>query len=450
LAREGEGGPAQRLWLAFAPILPEHNFPFDVAAERNRMSTLQAILGIIVLIAFCWLISENRRKVKIKDIAVGLILPLLIALIVLKVPFFRYFFEVLNGIVLLLEKATLAGTTFVFGYLGGGELPFDSKKPGATFIFGIQALPIILIISALSSLLFYWRILPFLVRIFSLLLQKTMGIGGAVGIGAAANIFLGMVEAPLVIRPYLKLMNRSELFVTMSCGMAGIAGTTMVLVSSIIRKVIPDALGHILIVSVISIPVAIMISRIMIPEEGGGLQGDVVIPQQAKSAMDAIAQGTIEGVQLLINIVAMLIVLIGLVYLVNELIALLPYYNGHPLSLQRILGWIMAPVMWLIGIPWAEAQTAGSLMGTKTVLNEIIAYVEMANLAPEALSPKSRLILTYAMCGFANLGSLGIIIGGMGCMAPERREEIVGLGFKSILAGTLATCLTGAIVGLIV
>jgi concentrative nucleoside transporter, CNT family len=413
------------------------------------MTTAQALLGILVLTAFAWLISENRRKVRVRDIVTGLALQFFLAALILKVPLFRQLFEFLNGAVVLLEASTKAGTTFVFGYLGGGPLPFDPKTPGSSFVFALQALPVVLVISALSSLLFYWRILPVVVRAFSRVLERTMGIGGAVGLGAAANVFFGMVEAPLVIRPYLRQMTRSELFITMSCGMAGIAGTVMVLYAAILRNIIPDALGHILLVSVISIPAAIMISRIMIPEDGTATAGDRLPPSQATGAMDAITLGTLEGVQLLIGIIAMLIVLVALVHLVNGLFAWLPGFGGEPVTLQGLLGYAMAPVVWLIGIPWAEARTAGALMGTKTVLNELIAYLDMAKLPPGTLSPKSLLIMTYALCGFANLGSLGIMIGGMGAMVPDRRAEIVSLGFKSILSGTLATCMTGAIVGII-
>jgi CNT family concentrative nucleoside transporter len=308
---------------------------------------------------------------------------------------------------------------------------------------------VVLVVAALTSLLFYWGILPLLVRAFSLMLQKTLRIGGAVGLSAAANIFLGMVESPLFIRPYLGRMTRSELFTTMSCGMAGVAGTVMVLYAAILKTVMPDVLGHILIVSVITIPGAIMISRIMIPETGALTAGQIVPPQEANGAMDAITKGTMDGIQLVINIAAMLIVLLALVHIVNAFLTLFPDVGGQGLTLQRLLGWVMAPLVWLIGIPWAEAPAAGALMGTKTVLNEVIAYVDLANLPAGTLSPRSQLIMVYALCGFANLGSLGILIGGMGSMAPERRTEIVGLGFKSIVSGTLATLLAGAIVGVI-
>ena len=410
---------------------------------------MQAVLGIVVLIAFARAISEERRKVRVGEVLLGFFVTFLMALLMLKVPFLRNVFDLLNRTVSLLEESTRAGTSFVFGYLGGGPLPFDETHPGSAFVLGLRALPIVLVVSALSSLLFYWRILPVVVRAFAWLFEKTMRVGGAVGLAASANIFLGMVESPLFVRPYLKEMTRSELFITMSCGMAGIAGTVMVLYASILRSIMPDAMAHILIVSIISIPAAIMISKVMVPETGGRTAGMISPPRQATSTIDAITQGTMDGIGLLINIVAMLVVLVALVSLANRLLGLLPGVAGGPVTLQRLLGLLMAPVVWLIGIPWSEAQTAGGLMGTKTILNEMLAYLDMAKLPPGALSPKSKLIMIYALCGFANLGSLGIMIGGMGSMAPERRSEIIGLGIKSLISGTLATLLTGAIVGLI-
>jgi len=410
---------------------------------------LQAALGIAVLIAFAWAISEDRRGVRLGEIVTGLLVTFLMAAMMLKIPLLRSLFDVLNRGVSLLEDSTRAGTSFVFGYLGGGSLPFEEKPSGSSFVLALRALPIVLVVSALSSLLFYWRILPVVVRVFAWVFEKTMRIGGAVGLAASANVFLGMVESPLFVRPYLREMSRCELFITMSCGMAGIAGTVMVLYAAILRPVIPDVMGHILIVSIISIPAAIMISKVMVPETGGRTAGRLSPPQQATSALDAITRGTTEGIGLLINIVAMLVVLVALVALANGLLGLLPSLLGRPVTLQRLLGYIMAPVVWLIGIPWSEAQVAGGLMGTKTILNEMIAYLDMAKLPPGALNEKSRLIMVYALCGFANPGSLGIMIGGMGGMVPERRPEIIGLGIKSIVAGTLATLLTGAIVAII-
>ena len=410
---------------------------------------IQSTAGLLVFSGIAWLISENRTKVNVKRAVAGIVIQLAIGIILLKLPIFRSFFISLNRLVLSLEESTKAGTSLVFGYLGGGSLPFVEKFPGSSFILAFQALPLILVISALSSLLFYWKILPLVVRAFSWAMRKTMGLGGAEGLGVSANIFVGMVESPLFIRPYLKAMTRSEIFTLMTTGMATIAGTVMVLYASILSKTIPDIMGHILTASIISIPSAITISKIMIPETGELTSGELIPAEPALSAMDAVTKGTIQGVQLLINIIAMLIVLVALVHLINLIFGLFPDFGGRPVSLQRVLGLVMAPVVWLMGIPWAEAPTAGALMGTKTVLNEFLAYLDMSRLAPGALNPKSLVIMTYAMCGFANPGSLGIMIGGMGTMAPEKQNEIVSLGFRSIVTGTLATCMTGAVVGII-
>jgi CNT family concentrative nucleoside transporter len=410
---------------------------------------IQSIAGLVVFAAFAWLISENRKRINMKIVLIGIGLQLVVGFVLLKLPMFREFFLYLNRLVLSLEESTTAGTSFVFGYLGGGPLPFEEKYPGAGFILAFRALPLILLMSALSALLFYWKILPLVVRAFSWALQKTMGVGGAEGLGVSANIFVGMVESPLFIRPYLQFMTRSELFTIMTCGMATIAGTVMVLYASVLSKTIPDVMGHILTASIISVPAAITISKIMVPETGELTSGEMISPEEATSSMDAVTKGTLQGVKLLLNILAMLVVLVALVHLVNLILGLLPNIQNQPVTLQRIMGLIMAPVVWLMGVPWSEATTAGALMGTKTILNEFIAYLDMSRLAEGSLSSRSLLILTYAMCGFANPGSLGIMIGGMGTMAPERRDEIVALGFRSIIAGTLATSMTGAVVGII-
>lgn len=412
------------------------------------MLRVQSFVGLFALAGLAWMLSENREKVSWKGVLAGIFIQLVFAGIVLKIPFFREAFVVMNRAVTGLQDATKAGTSFVFGYLGGAPLPFHEKTAGADFILAIQALPLVLIVSALSSLLFYWRVLPYVVKAFSYVLEKTLNIGGALGLSAAANIFVGMVESPLLIKPYLKDMTRSELFAVMTCGMATIAGTVMVLYASILSRVLPDAMGQILVASIISAPAALTVARIMIPETGKQTEGSLKPPITATSAMDAVTIGTTEGLKLLLNIAAMLIVLIALVSLANQILALLPHIEGKPVTLQGLLGYVMAPIVWLMGIPWNQAHTAGALMGTKTVLNELIAYVDLAHLPAGALSARSRIIMTYAMCGFANFGSLGIMIGGLGGMAPERRDEIISLGLRSIVAGTLATCMTGAVVGI--
>ena len=415
------------------------------------MPHLQSALGIIALLAVAWAFGENRRAVSLRQAAVGLAVTLSTAEVLIKLPVAAQAFGAINDAVGAIAEASRAGTSFVFGYLGGGPLPFDPKTPGTEFVLAFQALPIVLVMSVLTTLLFYWRVLPPIVRGMAWLLERTLRVGGAVGLSTAANIFLGMVEAPLFVRPYLKQMTRSELFLVMTGGMAGIAGTVLVLYATLLAPLIPDAAAHFVIASVLGAPAAILVSLIMVPETAERLTGgELDDPQmQASDTMDAIVKGTASGLELLLNIVAMLIVLVALVHLANAALGLLPNVGGSDISLQRMLGIIMAPVCWLMGLPWSQAVTAGSLMGTKTVLNELIAYVDLSNLAADALDPRSKLIMLYAMCGFANFGSLGIMIAGLGTMAPERRDEINSLGLKSIASGTLTTCLMGAMVGVL-
>jgi len=408
---------------------------------------LQSAFGFLAFLGIAWLLSENRRAFPWRIVAAGALLQIALAALLLKVPLAKAFFFELNDALLALEKATQEGTRFVFGFLGGGEQPFEERPGTSSFVLAFRALPLMLVLSALTSLFFYWRILPAIVRAMSALLERTMGVGGAVGLSAGANVFVGMVEAPLFVRPYLKDMSRGELFIVMACGMAGIAGTVMVIYASVLSPIVPEAMGHILSASVISVPAAIVIGAVMVPPGGAATAGRLAPASPATSSMDAITRGTLDGLALLLGIVAMLIVLIALVSLVNLGLGLLPELGGAPITLQRALGLVMAPLVWLAGIPWAEAVTAGALMGTKTVLNEFIAYFEMARLPAESLAPRSRLIMTYCLCGFANFGSLGIMIGGMATMVPERREEIVDLGMRSIAAGTLATLMVGAVVG---
>ena len=412
--------------------------------------TLQSFLGLSVFIAIAWTVSEDRHRMPWRTVIAGLLLQAAFALLLIKLPASHIVFQWLGDGVAALQEATQAGTAFVFGYLGGGDLPFDAAVPGSSFILAFQALPLVLVISAMTALLYYWRILPGLVRVFSRLLERMMGIGGAGGIVAAANVFIGMIEAPLLIRPYLARLDRSDLFLVMSCGMATIAGTVLVLYAVILQGVIPDPAGHLLTASLMNAPAAIVMAKVMIPGIVSVDAEVLDIPRSSDaSAMDAIARGAIEGAGLLINVIAMLIVLVALVHLANAVIGLLPFADGEVLSLQRILGWIMAPLVWLAGVPWQDAVAAGGLMGIKTVLNEFLAYVELAKMGAGDLAARTRLIMSYALCGFANLGSLGIMIGGLATIVPERRAEIAGLGMRAILAGTLATLSTAAVVGIV-
>ncbi len=411
---------------------------------------LHAIAGILGLLGLAWLASEARVRAPWRLVASGLALQLVLTLALLKLPGVSLIFLALNDGMLALEKATQAGTSFVFGYLGGAAAPFAISDPGSSFILAFRALPLVLVVSALSALLFYWRILPAIVRGLSWILEQTLGVGGVVGLSTAANVFVGMVEAPLFVKPYLVRVGRGELFMIMVGGMASIAGTVLFLYASILGKAVPDAVAHLLIASILSAPAALVIAGLMVPPEGKATGAQIELRSEATSSVDAVTRGTLEGAQLLLNIVAMLVVFVALVTLVNLGLAALPDVSGAPLTLQRALGWVLAPLAWLCGVPWSEAPAAGSLLGTKTVVNELVAYLDLAKMGAAELSPRSRLLMTYALCGFANFGSLGIMLGGMGTMCPERRGDLVSLGMKSIVAGTLATCLTAAMVGLVV
>lgn len=409
------------------------------------LSSLLPVAGIGVVLAVAWTLSEDRRAVPWRTVIGGMALQLALALVLIGFPPATRAVLALNDAVHALQVATDAGTRFVFGYLGGPPYPFAEPFPGAAFVLAFRALPLVLVISALASLLFHWGVLQAVARAFAWVLRRTLGVGGALGLGAATHIFVGMIEAPLLIRPWLARMQRGELFALMTCGLAGIAGTMMVIYAAILGPVIPDALGHIMIASVISTPAALAIAALMVPFRPNDEDARIVLPHPPASALDALVKGTAEGLPILAGIIAVLLVTVAIVTLLNNILGLFP--GG--LTLQGLFAIPFRPLMWLIGIPWAETGVAAHLMGTKTVLNEFVSYIGLANTPAEALSPHSRLILTYAMCGFANFGSLGILIGGMGAMVPERRDEIVALGLRAVLSGTLATCTSGALAGLL-
>jgi len=306
------------------------------------------------------------------------------------------------------------------------------------------------VISALSALLFYLGILQRITGAFAWLLRRTLGIGGALALGAATHIYLGMIEAPLLIRPYLATMTRGELFALMSCGMAGVAGTVMAIYASILGPVVPQALAAIIVASVISTPAALAVAAMMVPFAPDS-DTDAIHPDRPppSSALDAITGGTADGVGPLVGITTTLLVTVALVTFLNMLLAKLPLAPPGTITLQGIFALFFRPVVWLIGIPWGQSGAAATLMGTKTVLNELVAYLALAKLPAGALSPTSRTIMTFALCGFANFGSLGIMVGGIGAMVPERRPEIATLGAKSLVSGTIATCLSGALAGLL-
>jgi CNT family concentrative nucleoside transporter len=409
---------------------------------------MQAVLGIAILVGIAWVLSEARADVRWRTVGVGIAIQLVLALLLLRVPLVSESLLLLNQLVHAIEQATMAGASFMFGYLADGERPFEVSAEGALYLFAFRVLPQILVFSVLVALLWYWRILPLIIRGFGALLRKAMDLSGAVGTAAASSVFLGMVETPLVVRAYLSKMSRSELFTLMTCGMSTVAGSIMVLYASVLGPVIPGALGHILIASVINVFGAIFVSRIMIPERETRASDAVPEGLSYSSNMDAITRGTTDGLRLAVNVGAMVLVLVSLVALVNQLLSTIVLLDA-PLTLERMMGWVFSPVAWLIGIPWLEAQTAGALLGTKLILNELIAYLQMASLPEGTLSSSSTLIMTYALCGFANFGSLGIMLAGLNTLVPERREEVLSIAPKTLISGTIVTCNTGAIVALV-
>jgi len=411
----------------------------------------RGILGTLSLLVLAFLCSEDRRRIPWRTVVGGLLLQLALALLLLRVPPATHAIFAVNGAATALQNATETGTRFVFGYLAGAPLPFAESHPGASFVLAFQALPLILTISALGTLLFYWGILQRITASFAWMLRRSMGLSGALALGAAVHVFVGMVEAPLLVRPYLARMQRGELFALMTCGMAGVAGTVMIIYGTFLTPIVPDALGHILIASVISTPAGLAIAALMVPfGMPDTTEAKLVVRDPPLSALDALVKGTLDGIPILAGVIAVLIVAVASVALVNMLLSLLPLWDHAPVTLQRLFALPFRPVMWLLGVPWTETAGAAMLMATKTVLNEFVAYLDFSTLPPGTFSARTRIVLTYALCGFANFGSLGIMIGGIGAMVPERRHEIVALGMRSILSGTLATCMSGALAGMLI
>ena len=411
---------------------------------------MRAVFGIFLLLVLAWALGEWRRvdrerRIPWRTVGTGLVLQAVLALVLLRFPPASRALLLLNRAALALQQATDQGTAFVFGYLGGGALPFAETAPGASFILAFKILPLVLVISALSALLYYWGVLQMVTRGFAWVLQRSMGISGALALGAAIHIYVGMIEAPLLIRPYLSRMQRGELFAVMSCGMAGVAGTVMVVYATLLAPVIPGALSNILIASVISTPAALAVAALMVPFGPGEDRAEISVDERPSGAFDALVRGTREGIGPLVGIVTVLLVTVALVALVNTALGQLP----GSITLQGLFAFLFRPIMWVIGVPWAESAQAAALMGTKTALNEFVAYLDLAKLPEGALGPHSRLIVTYTLCGFANFGSLGILVGGLGAMIPERRREVTALGLRSIISGTIATCLSGAVAGLL-
>lgn len=415
----------------------------------RRQRHVQGLIGIFALLAIAWLLSERRRDVRYGQAATGLAAQVALAFLLLNVPLVRDALLYLNHIVYAMEAATSAGTKMMFGFLGGDAPPFAFAEGQTSLapIFAFRILPQILLFSVVVAVLWYWRVLPWLIRGFAWALRKTLGLSGAVGVAAASSVFLGMVESPLVIRAYLNRLSRAEFFMVMTCGMSTVAGSIMVLYATVLAPVVDGALGHVIVASVINVVGAIVVARVLVPETAKTAEVDEGEDAlKYEGLMDAIVRGTTDGLRLVVNVGSMVVVLVSLVALGNYVLNVITIFDA-PLALERITGWIFAPVAWLMGVPWAEASAAGALLGTKVILNELIAYLQFAATG-DTLSAQTRMILTYALCGFANFGSLGILIGGVAALVPERRSELLRLGPRALVAGTLVACLTGTIAGL--
>ncbi|MEM7542306.1 MAG: nucleoside transporter C-terminal domain-containing protein [Pseudomonadota bacterium] len=408
---------------------------------------MQAIFGLFAFHLIVWLLSEARNKAPWRLVGSALLLQFALAAVLLHGQIGASIFIIASKLMVALQDASTAGTSFVFGYLGGGPTPFQITNPQANFILALQALPLIIVISALSRVLLYWNVLQTVVRLLSGALERVLGIGGALSFSALANLFMGMTESPLLVRPYLQEIDRGEMLALMSTGLATIAGTVFVLYATILEPAVPEVAGHLLTASVISLPAAIAYSCLWVPP-GRRTGATVVERNEDESTLDALAKGANQGVALLINIVAMLLVMVATVYLINLCLGSIEI-AGQALSLQRLLGWVLSPICWLIGIPWVDSVTSGSLMGTKIVLNELIAYSDLAALPTDTMSERSGVIMLYALCGFANFGSMAMLIAGLTLLVPARRADIIDLAPRALIIGNLATLATGAVAGLV-
>ncbi len=415
------------------------------------LAQLQGVIGIAVILLMAWGFSEQRRAFPgWRWVGGALLLQILIALVIVRVPFVWDVIMLANYAVMAVEKATLVGSSYMFGYTGGGDLPFVLKEGASPpLIIAFQILPLVIVFSALSALLWHWKILSIIVRGLSWAMQKTMGVSGVVGLSAGANIFLGVVEAPLVVRAYFEKMSRSELFMVMVLAMSTISGAILILYAQTLSKTVPDAVAHMISASLIVLPASILIAQLMVPGAGDTQMDPDDTSLKYESSIDAVITGTMDGVQLFLAVIGIIIVVFALVALVDQMLTVLPLVDGTALTLRRMFGWLFAPLMWAIGVPWEEAGTAGGLMGTKAILNEYVAYLDMAALADGTLGPRSKLIVTYALCGFANLASIGLLVSTIGTLCPARRTEAASLGMKSWVAGNLASAMTGAMIGLV-
>ena len=418
-----------------------------------RAENTQSLLGLAVIMGLCWALSENRRVFPWRLAAGALLIQLLLVLGLFGLPPLRALVAALGQGVEALAAATQTGVAFVFGFLAGGEgQPYGVSNPGALFVFAFRVLPVILVVCALAALLWHWGILKAVTRAFGFVFEKTMGLRGPPALAVGATIFMGQVEGPIFIRSYLARLSRSELFMLITVGMSCVAGSTMVAYAAILKDVLPNAAAHIITASVISAPAGVLLARILVPRDVAAEQAEPLETGSEKayeSSIDAVSRGVSDGLQIALNIGATLIVFVALAAIVNGMLGLLPDIAGAPLTLERILGVLFAPLVWLIGVPAKDAQIAGALLGVKLVLTEFTAFIQLGATPVEAIDPRTRVLMAYALCGFANIASVGMNVAGYSVLVPERRSEVIGMVWKAMFAGFLATCVSAAVVGLL-
>ena len=410
----------------------------------------QSLIGIVALILIAIPFSESIQKIKVKFIIYALLIQTSLAFILLEIPFISSFFDVMSMAVESLRLSAIEGSSFVFGYLGGGDAPFEVSNNQNLPIFAFTFLPMLIFLSALSALLWHWKILPFLIKLLAKLFEKPLDAKGPIGLAATANIFLGQLEAPLLIKPYLNKMNQRDLLIIMTVGMSTIAGSVMVLYITWLDDKFTGVIGHFLTASILSVPAAIMFSNILIPSAQTELKTAKEDLKMYESSMDAISVGTKDGLNMFLSVIASLIVFLSLVALADFILGIFPDVYGEPISLQRIAAFIFAPIAWLMGIPFAEIIPAGNLLGTKTIFNELIAFNDLRDLDTNVLSERSQLIMLYGICGFANISSVGILLGGLSAICPDIRGTLLKIAFRALFAATLASCLTGTVVSLFI
>lgn len=416
----------------------------------------RALIGIVVIYAIAFVLSERRSAFPWKLVVGATVMQFAFALLLFGVPPVRDALFSANVVVDALEEATRQGTGFVFGYVGDNSqfaenptiIPGESPPP----LFFFQILPIVIVVAALSAMLWHWNILKWITKGFAFIFQRLMGIGGATSLAVSANVFMGMTEAPVLVRPYLKGMTRSELFVLMTAGFATIAGSVLIIYVNFLEPVMEplglDPLAQLLTASIVAAPAAVGLALAMIPETTPSSERAHEPDFKYNSTMDAFATGASDGLKIVLNIATMLIAALAILWLGNAALGALPTPESWgEITIQRLLGYLFAPLMYMIGVPWDEAARSGSLMGIKTVLTEFVAFLELSAIPLDEMDARTRIITAHAICGFANFGSIGILIGGLSIIAPERRDLFLSLAWKTLLAGTLATCLSGAVVG---